>query len=59
VLNYTDMPGITLKQIEHFFTHYKDLESDKWVKTVGWGDADKAKELIVQAIERAKAAQTK
>src|SRR5512138_151035 len=55
VLNYTDMPGITLKQIEHFFTHYKDLETDKWVKTVGWGDADKAKELIVQSVERAKA----
>src|ERR1700710_2708955 len=26
VLNYTDLPRITLDQIEHFFTHYKDLE---------------------------------
>ena len=32
VQNYTDLPAITLEQIEHFFTHYKDLEPNKWVK---------------------------
>ena len=26
VKNYTDLPGITVRQIEHFFAHYKDLE---------------------------------
>ncbi len=26
VTNYTDLPEITLQQIEHFFQHYKDLE---------------------------------
>ncbi|HVI87261.1 MAG TPA: inorganic diphosphatase [Dongiaceae bacterium] len=52
VKNYSDLPEITLHQIEHFFTHYKDLESGKWVKMVGWGDADEAKQLIVAAIER-------
>ena len=26
VENYSDLPQITLDQIEHFFTHYKDLE---------------------------------
>jgi inorganic pyrophosphatase len=55
VLNYLDLPEITLKQIEHFFEHYKDLESDKWVKVLGWGDADEAKRYIVEAIERSRA----
>jgi inorganic pyrophosphatase len=55
VRTYTDLPEITLQQIEHFFIHYKDLEPGKWVKVVHWGDADVAKRLIVEAIERAKA----
>lgn len=55
VKNYTDLPAITLEQIEHFFTHYKDLESGKWVKIDRWGDAAEAKQLILEAIERAKA----
>lgn len=56
VHNYTDLPQITLDQIQHFFEHYKDLEPGKWVKLKGWGDAAEAKKLIVEAIERAKAA---
>ncbi|MBR3191224.1 inorganic diphosphatase [Bosea sp. (in: a-proteobacteria)] len=56
VTNYTDLPQITLDQIQHFFEHYKDLEPGKWVKRTGWGDAAKAKQLIVEAIERAKEA---
>jgi inorganic pyrophosphatase len=56
VRNYTDMPTITLEQIQHFFEHYKDLEPGKWVKLLGWGDAAEAKRLIVDAIERAKKA---
>ena len=55
VNDYTDLPEITLKQIEHFFEHYKDLEPGKWVKMLGWGDADEAKALIRAAIERARA----
>lgn len=58
VASYKDLPDITLKQIEHFFEHYKDLENGKWVKVNGWGDADEAKAMIVQAIERAKAAKS-
>ncbi len=54
VKDYTDLPEITLKQIEHFFAHYKDLEGTKWVKVLGWGDADKARSLVVEGIERAK-----
>ncbi len=55
VLNFTDLPEITLKQIEHFFEHYKDLEPGKWVKIGGWHDTATAKQMIVEAIERAKA----
>ena len=56
VHNYTDLPEITIKQIEHFFEHYKDLETTKWVKVLGWGDAEEAQRLIVEAIARAKGA---
>ena len=56
VHNYTDLPKITLDQLQHFFEHYKDLEPGKWVKLKGWGGAAEAKRLIVEAIERAKAA---
>ena len=59
VHNYTDLPQITLDQIQHFFEHYKDLEPGKWVKFTGWGDAAKAKELILEAVERAKKAKAK
>jgi len=53
--NYTDMPDITLNQIAHFFEHYKDLEPGKWVKIGDWRDADMARQLILEAIERCKA----
>jgi inorganic pyrophosphatase len=50
----SDLPEITLHQIEHFFEHYKDLEPGKWVKIGDWLGADDARRLIVEAIERAK-----
>ncbi|MBL4726810.1 MAG: inorganic diphosphatase, partial [Rhizobiaceae bacterium] len=53
VANFTDLPEITIQQIEHFFEHYKDLEPGKWVKIGAWGDVDEAKRLIVEAIARA------
>jgi len=52
VLNYTQLPEITVKQIEHFFEHYKDLEEKKWVKALGWGDVDRAKSIILESIEQ-------
>jgi inorganic pyrophosphatase len=54
ILDYTDLPKITIQQIEHFFLHYKDLEEGKWVELDTWVDADAAKRLIVDGIERAK-----
>ena len=54
VQNFTDLPTITLEQIQHFFAHYKDLEPGKWVKVLGWGDAAEARHFIAEAIERAR-----
>lgn len=47
-----DVPEILKEKINHFFEHYKKLEKNKWVKIVGWENADKAKEIIAEAIAR-------
>ena len=52
VSNYSDLPEITIQQIEHFFAHYKDLEPGKWVKIIRWGDADEARKLIREGMAR-------
>ncbi len=57
VRNVADLPDITVKQVEHFFAHYKDLEPKKWVKIDHLGDAAEAKKLIMEAVQRAQAAQ--
>ncbi|MBX7247602.1 MAG: inorganic diphosphatase [Caulobacteraceae bacterium] len=53
VENYTDLPEILIKQIEHFFVHYKDLEPGKWSKVARWGDAAEARRLVIEGIARA------
>ncbi len=55
VSSYRDLQQILLDQIGHFFEHYKDLEKDKWVKVVRWGEAEEAHEFIRKAIARAEA----
>jgi inorganic pyrophosphatase len=54
VVNFSDLPEITMQQIEHFFEHYKDLEPGKWVRIGELLDAEGAKRLIMEAIERAR-----
>jgi inorganic pyrophosphatase len=54
-----DLPAIVKQQIEHFFTHYKDLESEKWVRVGTWGGREDARRIIRESIERAKAANGK
>ncbi|WP_174273421.1 inorganic diphosphatase [Sphingomonas bacterium] len=48
-----DLPEIVMQQIEHFFTHYKDLEKTKWVRIGEWGDTAEAHRIIIEAIEAA------
>ena len=55
VNTHTDLPEITLRQIEHFFEHYKDLEPGKWVKIGDWHGVEDARRYITAAIERAAA----
>lgn len=52
VETYRDLPGLLIQQIDHFFTHYKDLESNKWVKLEGWQDKDVAEQEILNSINR-------
>ncbi len=54
VRTYQDLPEIDLARIAHFFEHYKDLEPNKWVKVLGWGGPERAQQLILEGIERAK-----
>ena len=55
VSNYTDLPEPLFNQITHFFEHYKDLETGKWVKIEGWGNAEEAKQEVMASIERVQA----
>ena len=55
VMEGTDLPNIVLQQIEHFFTHYKDLEAEKWVRVGKWGDAAAAQQVVIESIARAQA----
>lgn len=52
---HEDLPTIVMQQIEHFFAHYKDLEPGKWVRILGWGGVDQARDIILAAIDRARA----
>jgi inorganic pyrophosphatase len=49
--NHTELPTITLKQIAHFFEHYKDLEPNKWVKIGGWHGIEEARAEIMAGVE--------
>lgn len=42
------------QQIEHHFTHYKDLKKPGSTKVNGWGDSEAAKKIIEESIERYK-----
>ena len=48
--SHTDLPEITLKQISHFFAHYKDLEPNKWVKIDGWYGVEEARAEIMDSV---------
>jgi inorganic pyrophosphatase len=49
-----DLPELLIKQIEHFFENYKDLEKGKWVKVENWEGRDAARKAILEAAEAAK-----
>ncbi|NMG74858.1 inorganic diphosphatase [Aromatoleum diolicum] len=48
-----DLPELLMKQTVHFFEHYKDLEPGKWVKVLGWGSVEDAKNEILNGLKNA------
>ena len=46
IQDLSDVPSQTKNEIEHFFTHYKDLEPGKWVKIQGWADKEATQKVI-------------
>ena len=47
-----DLPKQVINQVEHHFTHYKDLKKPGSTIVKGWGDAEEAKRITHEAIER-------
>jgi inorganic pyrophosphatase len=47
---YEDVQPILLERIRHFFEHYKDLETDKWVKVREWRSREEAMRLIAEGV---------
>lgn len=56
ISDINDVPKLLRDQIEHFFSHYKDLEEGKWVKVDGWDNAAAAKKAIVDSMAAYQAA---
>ena len=46
-----DVDPTLLAQIEHFFEHYKDLETNKWVRTGDWLGVDAARKVLTEALD--------
>ncbi len=49
--DYTELPQHYLREVEHFFTVYKDLEGSR-VEPVGWENSAYAKERLIYSIDR-------
>ncbi len=52
IMTLEDLPKQKIAQIEHHFTHYKDLKKPGSTVVKGWGDVDEAKAIIHESIER-------
>jgi inorganic pyrophosphatase len=52
IKTHLDLPQYLLSSLEHFFSHYKDLEEGKWVKVDGWVGPDEARNEIMASIAR-------
>ena len=59
VHSYRNLPNILVEQIAHFFEHYKDLETGKWVRVVRWGEPEEAARILAESIARNEEAKAK
>ncbi len=53
ISNLDELNPHLIKEIEHFFKVYKDLEKKK-VDVGGWGDIQEAKDIVAKCIQRFK-----
>ncbi|MBJ3777513.1 inorganic diphosphatase [Acuticoccus mangrovi] len=54
VASYTDLPAAELRQIAHFFCHYREVEEHGRPRTSGWGDVSEAHRTLQEAAARAR-----
>lgn len=52
ISSFDDLHDQWKQKIEYHFTHYKDLKKPGSTKVLGWGDAQAAKAIIRECIER-------
>lgn len=52
ITSLADLPAQLIKQIEFHFNNYKALKKPGSTKVEKWGDAEEAKTVIAEAIER-------
>ncbi len=53
VKDVSDLPEIEVKKVEHFFTHYKDLEPGKWARIEGVKGIEAARQVVLDSITMA------
>ena len=47
-MKYQTCPKHTLSKIRHFFSHYKDMEEDKWVVVGDFMNREYAEDLLIK-----------
>ena len=52
ITSLDDLPKRVIEQLEHHFTHYKDLKKPGSTKVLGWGSIDDAKKIIKECQAR-------
>lgn len=52
IASLDDLGARWKQQIEHHFSHYKDLKKPGSTVVEGWGDVEHAKKIITECIER-------
>jgi inorganic pyrophosphatase len=52
IKDISDLPNLTIHQIEDFFRRYKELEPRKFVKILGWRGKKRAEDIIKKGMEK-------
>jgi inorganic pyrophosphatase len=52
ILQLSDLSETKIKEIEHYFSHYKDYKKPGGTSVLGWGGIEDAKKIITESIER-------